>query len=308
MHLPPSLSEPSKPATVHSRKPQRERLSVAPIRQEVAMRPISTYHDIPYAVIDRTTLMLDLYRPQSDSDVPVVIYLHGGGWKAGDKRDNSEERLAAVARSGIAVASVNYRLAPEATYPAPVDDVKAAVRWLRESGTQRGLAVEKIGLWGASAGGCLAAMVALSTNNSDLEEPDGESAPELSSVQAIVTWFAPTDLIANSRRSWLEQLILEPPVEDSLFGHGPIAADDERVRAASPVHRVHPHAPPFLIAHGDRDRVVPESQGRYLHDALTRAGVSSTFCVLGNAGHEGHEFDTTANIELTTAWLKAHLS
>ncbi|MFC4127795.1 alpha/beta hydrolase fold domain-containing protein [Nocardia rhizosphaerae] len=272
------------------------------------MRPSTTEYDIPYAVVDETTLALDLYRPQSDTDVPVVVYLHGGGWKAGDKRDNSEDRSAAVARTGIAVASVNYRLAPEATYPAPVHDVKAAVRWLRAHGSHYGLAAQNIGLWGASAGGCLAAMVALSADDPDLDGHVGDHPQERSSVQAVATWFAPTDLIANSRRSWLEQLILEPPVEDSLFGHGPIAANDERVRAASPVHRVHPHAPPFLIAHGDRDRIVPESQGRYLHDALTRAGVPSTFCVLGNAGHEGHEFDTRANIELTAAWLKAHLS
>ncbi|MCP2280972.1 alpha/beta hydrolase [Nocardia amikacinitolerans] len=273
-----------------------------------AAHRIEIDYDLPYATVGTQKLTLDLHRPVSDTPVPVVVYLHGGGWTVGDKKDNADQRLSAIARHGIAVAAVNYRLAPDARYPAQVHDVKAAVRWLRACGATHGLGVDRIGVWGASAGGCLATLVGLTAGDTELEGRLGDHPDRASSVQAVVAWFAPSDLIANSRRTRLEQLVLTPPVESALFGRDSIAVDDTEVAGASPLARVHSAAPPFLIAHGDRDHIASETQSRMLHDALTRARVDSTYCVLGGAGHEDPAFDGSANLALTAAWLRARLS
>lgn len=270
------------------------------------MFDVDVDEDITYATAAGTRLTLDLYRPRAASHAPAVVYLHGGGFQAGDKRDGAAERLAPLARHGVAVASINYRLAPDSHYPAPLHDARAAVRWVRANGAQWGLDPARIGLWGASAGGYLAALASLTASDPALDGGVGEHADQSSSVGGVVVWFAPSDPVANSARTWLEQLICAPPAEHALFG-GQFTADDERVRAATPLRRVHPQAPPFLIAHGDRDRVVAEQQSRMLHDALTHNGVQSTLCVLGGAGHEDPAFDTPANLALTAAWLRAQL-
>lgn len=263
--------------------------------------------DLTYAVVDGQPLALDLYRPASDDDVPVVLYLHGGGYRVGDKADDVP-RLAGLASEGIAVASANYRLVPHVTYPAPVHDAKAAVRWLRAHAAEHRLATGAVGAWGASAGGVLASMLGLSAGDPDLEGEVGNHAAESSSVQAVVSWFAPSDLIANSRRSWLEKLVLDEPTEHGLFGRDAIADDDDQVRAASPWARVTRSSPPFLLARGDRDRIVAEHEGRALHDVLARHGVPVTSTLVGGAGHEDPRFDEPWHLAATAAWLRQHLS
>lgn len=272
------------------------------------MYPVEVTKDLQYATAHDESLTLDLYRPRTSEQVPVVLYLHGGGFRGGDKADDAEKRLAAIARYGIAVASANYRLAPTAIHPAQIHDAKAAVRWLRAHGPDHGLRVDRIGVWGASAGGYLASMVGLTANDPNLEGDMGEELDHSAEVQAAVAWFSPSDLIASSRRSWLEEQILDPPVENGLFGRDNIHDDDAEVTLASPIQRVHRDAPPFLIVNGDRDRVVSEFQGRALHDALARIGVDVTFCVLGGAGHEDHHFDSDAHLAMTAAWLRAQLA
>lgn len=263
--------------------------------------------DLVYAVVDGQSLSLDLYRPLCDADVPVVLYLHGGGYRVGDKSDDVR-RLTGLAQEGIAVASANYRLVPHATYPAQIHDAKAAVRWLRAHAATHRLETASIGAWGASAGGYLASMLGLTAGDPDLEGDVGDHAGRSSAVQAVVTWFAPSDLIANSRRSWLEELVLDEPTEHGLFGRDTIAADDDRVRAASPWARVTRSSPPFLIATGDRDRIVAEQQGRALHDVLVRHGVAVTSTLLGGAGHEDPRFDEAWHLSATATWLRHHLT
>jgi dipeptidyl aminopeptidase/acylaminoacyl peptidase len=150
-------------------------------------------------------------------------------------------------------------------------------------------------VWGASAGGYLASMTALSTD-------DHESA-----VQAAVIWFAPSDLVSSARRSPLETQILFPPFELTVLGVDDATADRELAQRASALAHVTPAAPAFLIAHGDSDRIVPPSQSVALHDALGRAGVSSTLTSLAGAGHEDPAFDRPENHAMTAAWLRSIL-
>jgi acetyl esterase/lipase len=208
---------------------------------------------------------------------------------------------------GVAVAAVQYRFASQSTYPAQVHDAKAAVRWLRARGAEHDLHVERIGVWGASAGGYLASMLALTDDDPDLEGDVGVHGDQSSAVQAAAIWFAPSDLVMSARRSPLEQQLLAPAPEPPLFGLEGVEADVDLVRRASPAWRAHAGAPPFLVAHGDHDNMVPERESHTLHSALTRAGASSTLVTLGGAGHEGPEFDSAAHHALTAAFLRAHL-
>jgi acetyl esterase/lipase len=194
-----------------------------------------------------------------------------------------------MAAYGLTVASIDYRLAPDAVFPTPLDDVTAAVNWLRANGPELGLDTERIGLWGASAGAYLSSLLAL-------------TSPEL--VQAVVHWFGQADLAATARRTELEARLLPFHFERDLLGGEPTDAlsllDHVPRRAAA--------LPPFLIAHGDRDRIVPVAEGLALHDALVRAGHSSRFELLGGAGHEDPAFDSPASLAMTAAWLRAVLS
>ena len=272
------------------------------------MRSMLVEKEVVYARVGEQTLALDIYRPDTDLLPPVVLYLHGGGWAVGDKADGSLERLEALARNGVAVASANYRLTSAATYPAQIHDVKAAVRWLRANGAQRRLAVDRVAIWGASAGAYLASMVGLSAGDPYLEGDVGDQRDKSSSVQAVVSWFGPSDLIQTSRRTWLEARILAEPFENKLFNVETIAPNNSEVREGSPINRVSPGAPPFLIAHGNLDRVVAESESRALHDALVRHGCDVTMIILGGAGHEDPKFNSEIHLGMTALWLKAQLT
>jgi acetyl esterase/lipase len=263
--------------------------------------------DHVFATVGASTLRLDLYRaPQPDA--PVVLYVHGGGWRSGDKADGASGRLAALAAYGVTVASADYRLVPGATFPDQVHDVKGAVRWLRAHGTRLGLPTDRIGIWGASAGAYLGSFVALSAGEDEFEGTVGGNVDRSSDVQAVVHWFGQSDLFAAGSRTEIEARLLPFAFEAGLLGVRSLGEVADRAAALSLLRRVARTAPPFLIAHGDRDHVVAPSEGEALHDALSRAGADTQFLLLGGAGHEGGEFDRPANLALTAAWLRVHLA
>jgi acetyl esterase/lipase len=256
--------------------------------------------DLVFRRVDGHVLQADLHRPVTSHPPPVVIYVHGGGFRFGSRTDAAVSRLSALAAHGIAVLSIDYRLAPAAVYPAPVEDLGAAVSWVRAHTEDLGVDGDRVGLWGASAGGLLASLAAL-------------DATPGAAVGAVVAWFPLTDLEAGAARSPLERAVVPFDFEAALLGITDVAeiASDPRVaeqaRRASPVRRTRPDSPPFLIAHGDRDRITPLSQSRALHEALVTAGASSTLVILGGSGHEGPEFDAPAHLALTASWLLATL-
>lgn len=251
--------------------------------------------DLEYANVDGTSLRLDLYTPSGAAGaLPTLLYLHGGGWALGDKSDAAVERLVPLVAHGLAVASANYRLVPSVRYPSPVHDVKAAVRWLRANAAEYGLDPDRIALGGASAGGHLASLAALTTGDAALEGDVGGHPGTSSAVQAVVAYFPGSDLVLAGGRNPLESQILGPPPMAALLGLQRIDDDVELARSASPRYRVHAGAPPHLILHGDRDTMVNHEQSRVLHDALSSVGASSTFVLIGGAGHEGPEFVSPA--------------
>ncbi|ROS44144.1 alpha/beta hydrolase [Amycolatopsis thermoflava] len=263
--------------------------------------------DLTYAVVDRVPLRLDIHRAVQPG-APVVVYAHGGGWSRGTRSDDSATRLAPLAACGVTVVSADYRLAPHAVFPQPLHDLKGAVRWLRAHGVELGLPTERIGVWGASAGAYLGSLLALSEGDGDLEGTVGGNIGQPSAVQAVVHWFGQTDLAASAARTDLEARLLPFRFEADLLGVTDPGELAERARGLSLLSRVSAQAPPFLIAHGDRDRIVPPSEGLALHAALGRAGARSRFELLAGAGHEDPEFDSAVTLVTTAAWLRAVLN
>ncbi|MGI8588668.1 MAG: alpha/beta hydrolase fold domain-containing protein [Chloroflexia bacterium] len=223
-------------------------------------------------------LKLDLYLPQplDAGPVPVAVYVHGGGWQEGDKtwitRILPAERL--VAR-GYAVAALDYRLAPRYPWPAPINDAKCAIRFLRAEAATYGLDAGRIGVWGESAGGQLAAMLGLAGPDAGLEG-NGGYADQSSRVQAVVTMSAPTDFTG------LDLNPLNRVSSQMLLGKQPDAA---LLRQVSPVTYATASAPPFLIFHGDSDAIVSPRHAQALYDALRRAGAAPTLVTVKHGGH-----------------------
>ncbi|SHN75105.1 alpha/beta hydrolase [Cryptosporangium aurantiacum] len=277
----------------------------------VAADGVRTVNAIPYAgVPGYRPLELDLILPpEAVGPVPVVVFLHGGGWRVGSRstvgpayagtRPTPFERLALA---GIAVASVDYRLSAEATWPAPLHDVKAAVRWLRARGSEAGLDTTRIAAWGESAGGHLAALLGLTGNSAALEGEIGYTGPS-SAVDAVVGWYTPSDLGAVAT-----DLGADPDAPDSreaqLLG-GPVTADPERTAEASPITYAGPGAPPFLLLHGTADRLISVRQSERFAALLPGA----TLELFDGADHmwRGAPEAAAAALDRTVTFLRAHL-
>jgi acetyl esterase/lipase len=268
---------------------------------DVTVRP-----DVVYGSPDGVQLHLDLYLP-AGRPAPLCLWLHGGGWARGSRTARAAERLLPVAAGGVAVAAVQYRLSGEATFPAQLDDVRTAVRWLRHHAADLGLDAGRVGVWGASAGGHLAALLALCADDRDRDLGD-------SSVQAAVCWFPVTDLTLRDTdvpEGPPPPFLTGPPADPSrealLLGAESVREVLEAARAASPVTHVHPGAPPFLLVHGDRDGFVPSAHSRALHRALRAEGVDTSLLLLADANHEDPAFETPASLAAVTAFLRGTL-
>jgi len=233
--------------------------------------------DLTYCVANGVPLKLDAHYPaEASGPLPVAMYVHGGGWHGGDKKGGAgsldfEELLS----RGYLVISVNYRLAPRYVFPAMIEDVKCAVRHLRATADRYGLDPERIGVWGSSAGGHLVSLLGVADESAGFEGTGGY--PDQSSrVQAVVEMFGPADLsvmFSGSTRTTL------------TTAFGATSADDEILKLASPVTWISPDDPPFLLLHGEKDRLVPVEQSELLYEQLVEAGVPATFVVVKNAGH-----------------------
>ena len=171
---------------------------------------------------------LDLYLPEkADGPLPVIVWVHGGGWLAGSK-DGGGPALPFVGK-GYAVAAINYRLSQHAKFPAQIEDCKAAIRWLRANAKTYNLDPDHIGVWGASAGGHLVALLGTSGDVKELEGKEGNT-DQSSRVQAVVDWFGPTDL---TKMGGSHDQPNSP--EARLFG-GPVQENKEKAATSQPHH------------------------------------------------------------------------
>jgi acetyl esterase/lipase len=242
--------------------------------------------------------VLDLYVPKSEAPLPLIIWVHGGGWQNGSKAGGGP--ALGLLSKGYAVASINYRLSQHAVYPAQIEDCKAAVRFLRANAKKYNLDPDHFGVWGASAGGHLVALLGTTGGVKELEG-DGGNKGLSSKVQAVVDWFGPTDL---TKMGGSHDNPNSP--EAKLLG-GPVQDNKDKAAKANPIAYVTKDAAPFLILHGDQDKTVPYSQSELLAAALKKAGVEVTLTKVEGAGHGGAQFNTPDNRKLIEEFFDKHL-
>ena len=246
--------------------------------------------DVPYAGTKNPRQMLDLLlpkKPGSDKPLPVIAFIHGGGWRGGSKGAGVGRVARFVASGNYAGASIGYRLSGEAIWPAQIHDCKAAIRWIRANGGKHNLDGERIGVWGSSAGGHLVAMLGTSGG---VKAMDGEIGPHkgLSSrVACVADWFGPTDFCRMDAHMLPgSRLVHDSPTSpESLLIGGAIQENKGKVAAANPITYVTKDDPAFLIAHGTKDPLVPSHQSELLEAALRKAGCDVTFIKVVDGGH-----------------------
>ncbi|MWV51380.1 alpha/beta hydrolase fold domain-containing protein (plasmid) [Rathayibacter sp. VKM Ac-2803] len=218
-------------------------------------------------------LLLDLARPASTERLPLLVWLHGGAWRMQDRTARPD--LHRFASAGYVCVSIDYRLSSAAPHPAQLLDVRAALRFLRERADEYGIDPARIGLWGSSAGGHLAALAGLTGDIDQYAagEPSGDT-----SVQAVIDGYGPADLAGLSADAPADAPELQ------LLG-GPVGEHLEAALDASPARRAHQGAPPILILHGDADLLVPAEHSERLYDALAEAGSDAALYLIDGFGH-----------------------
>jgi acetyl esterase/lipase len=278
--------------------------------------------DLVYGSAAGKPLLADLYMPRGTEGLaPAIMWLHGGGWRFGDRK-LGPDLTRYFAQRGFAMVSIDYRLSDEAKFPAAVKDVKTAVRWLRAEAAHYGLDAGRIGLWGSSSGGHLAALAALSGRGA-FEGQSGEYGAFSSDVQAVVDGYGPTDFLLMDEQRGLDGIRSDDPESvqlpkdlcsadldsfESRFLGRAIETCPELVREANPNTYARPGAPPFLILHGLSDAAVPFQQSELLYEALAAYQNDATLCLISGLGHgflnRNHLDDGPARqIEVRGRWL-----
>ncbi len=237
--------------------------------------------DVEYA----PGLHLDLYRPRSRDLVaaPILLQIHGGGWRGGNRRQQARPLMDRLAGSGWLCASITYPLSPDATFPEHLVGVKRAIAWLKAHGPDYGADPDAIVITGGSAGGHLAAMAALTNGD---HQPGFEGFD--TSVAAVVSLYGIYDFLNRNgtRDDW-------PLIPNLVMKATKVEAPDA-YRAASPLDHVGPHAPPWLIIHGAQDAVVPPQESRQFYEAL--AAASDNPVVYAELPGGTHTFDIVHSI------------
>jgi acetyl esterase/lipase len=263
----------------------------------------SVQKDIPYATsANGETLRLDLYQPEA-ARAPLLVYIHGGAWERSDK---SSMPLAKLVERGFAIASLDFSPASKARFPGQVHEIKAGIRFLRAEAARYGYDASRIGILGASSGAHLAAVVGTSNGSAELEGTLGDHRDQSSAVQAIVSYFAATNLTTILDQSTPFGLNIREPALVRLLGAPPKEAE-ALAKLASPVFQVDRADPPLLLLHGDQDPQMPINQSHELEGAYEKQGLEVDFIVVHGAAHGGDAFYSPENVERVASFLGAQL-
>ena len=259
----------------------------------------SQVKNIQYAEVGGKPLLLDLYLPEKPEGSPLVIWVHGGGWKGGSKQNCFVKWLSNV---GYTVASINYRLVDVAKWPAQLHDCKGAVRWLRANAKTYGYNPDCVIAAGASAGGHLVALLGTTGDNDELEGAVGGNGDQSSRVQAVVDYYGATDFLLRSKtQSW--KVNKPGSVVYNLLG-GPANRLVDKAEQASAKFHVTPDDPPLLVFHGVQDTTVLMNQTDAIEEAYAKVGLPVTVYRLENSGHGGAEFYAGKNAKHLCAFLE----
>lgn len=257
--------------------------------------------DIPYAATKNPRQTLDMFlpaKPANSGPLPVVVFVHGGGWQNGDKR-RGRTLMPFVESGKYAGVSIGYRLSDEATWPAQIHDCKAAIRWIKANAKKYNLDPKRIGATGTSAGGHLVAMLGTTGDLTSLEGSLGEHSDLSSRVACVVDQYGPTDLLTMGGRH------NDPESPESKLVGGPLQDRKDVARNASPTTHVSSDDAPFLLIHGKDDPVVPFNQSELLAAALKKADVEAVLVPVTGGGHGG--FNSPEVLERMMAFFDKHL-
>jgi acetyl esterase/lipase len=265
---------------------------------------VTSLADVTYSVLPGfRPLVVDLYLPPKSKagPKPLILYIHGGGWVGGNMRQsaviaNFPELLASLAAEGFVVASLEYRLSGEAPFPAQVQDARAAIRFLKSNAAKYGIDPARVGLFGGSAGGHLTALTALSCGDTSLDAKPAVADSEC--VQGAVTWYGVFDfapMLARANRDGPERKLLG--CADTCTA--------EQVRRVSPVSYIDAKDPPFLLIHGEADKVVSVDQSRLAEAAMKAAGEPVETIYLPGIDHSFESGDLAASHAAATKAVNA---
>lgn len=253
---------------------------------------VDVISNVEYGKVGDRALVLNIIRPKvlPKEPMPVVIWIHGGGWSGGNK-ESGTALLTPFAEKGYFCFSVAYRLSGEAIWPAQIQDCKCAIRWIRAHAGEYNIDPNRIGVWGGSAGGHLVALLG-TTGGVRTLEGNGGWQDQSSRVQAVCDWYGPTDFMKMYEEKAKNDIVLEKMKDASgrdmisiLLG-GPFWELPGLCRQSSPLSYVSKDDPPFLIMHGDADALGLLSQSEMLDDALRKVGVESELMVMKGMGHQ----------------------
>lgn len=243
-------------------------------------KSIEADKNIKYGEASGQAMLLDIYRPrQIDRKLPVIVWLYGGAWKMGSKDFCP---IAFMATQQVAIVSINYRLDNVAPFPAQIYDCKGAIRWLRANADKYDLDADHIGVFGASAGGHLAALLGTTADNPKMEGDVGGNLNYSSRVQCVCAFYPPTDL---------NRLVTDPKTRASSKGDvakllgGAVADNVDKANFASPIFYVDKNSAPFFLMHGGADTLVPPEQSEIFYEALKKAGVEAHLEIIPDKGH-----------------------
>jgi len=269
--------------------------------------------DLPYASLSPSQ-SLDIYLPDDGvGSFPVILYLHGGAFSIGDKRDIYVLNILKSIKRGYALVSVNYRLSGEAIFPVGIQDVKAAIRWVRANSEQYQLDGNRIAVWGCSSGANFAAMICLTYRVAEFEDLSLGNPKYPCKVQAAVDWFGPTDFLKMDKQ--LEENGFntadhgKPDSPESRYLGAKISEVPLKVELANPMTYVHENMPPILIQHGRLDELVPVQQSMIFVEKLEKYVNPDRFefDIIEGAGHADPLFETEENMERVFSFLDKHL-
>jgi len=284
---------------------------------QIPMADVSCFQrkwlDVPYANLSPSQ-ELDIYLPDDgDEPFPVIIHIHGGGFEIGDKRDIHVVSYLKGLERGYAVVSVNYRLSGEAIFPAGLQDVKAAIRWLRANSELYHLDGDRIAACGGSSGGNYAAMICLTDRVAELEDLSLGNPDYPCNVQAAVDMFGPTDFLKMDAQ--LEENGFgpgdhnEPDSPESKYLGAKLSDVPLKAELANPITYIHEHMPPILIQHGRLDDMVPVQQSMIFVEKLKKyvSPERFEFDIIEGAGHADPLFETDENMDRVFSFLDKHL-
>ena len=276
------------------------------ISENLAQSYKPDFANIEYASVSGASLTLDVYiPPQISYPYPTVVWIHGGGWQSGSKESVNGTWLI---QNGFAIVSINYRLTDKAIHPAQINDCKAAIRWIRANAQKYHFDSNKIGVFGSSAGGHLAALVGSSGEVNNLEGDVGNNLSYSSRVQAVCDWYGPANFstICGTIPPTSNHCDETSP-EGKLIG-GDLRTNPEKCKSVSPITYVSIDDPPFLIMHGTADNTVPFHQSVELDSALKAIGCDVTFIPQPGAGHGGTAFGADSTRQRVTDFFKRKLT